>query len=350
MYGDHEGLGAEMHDQTSAGRDREMDVGANAYDAPSDPSTTTEYTGTDYPTGPGTGTTDYTGTGTDYAASSTYASSTYAAGSATGTAGSATGTTGSTTGGAATGGGDSGGVKEKAATAATAGAQAASDGARDVAQTAKDEARQVAGEVSAQARRMADDVGSRLRDQAHQQHGTMVDRLRRASDDMREMADGRDGSPATSLVSNLAERASRFADQLESRGPEGVLTEVQEFARRRPGTFLLAAAAAGFVVGRVGKSIFTAPNNPLSGGDSDQGYRAAYGAGTADTPVGYRDAGVAGSSTDLSSTPSGTGTTGYATTDPTDLIHDDGGFEDPQPGAVPPASSMSGSVPEGGRS
>jgi cell division septum initiation protein DivIVA len=253
-----------MHDNTSAGPDREMDVGSTSY-APT--SRSGKATGTDDLT-PGYPTTDHTGT--------TYVS---AAGTAYDNGGS---------GGSSESGG---GVKEKAATAAKAGAQAASEGAKDVAQTAKEEARQVAGQVTHQARRVADDVREQVRGQARQQHGTMVSKLRQASDDMRQMSADRDQSPATSLVSNLAERTNRFADHLETRGPEGVLTDVQEFARRRPGAFLLAAAAAGFVVGRLGKAVFTAPNSPLSSGDGDRGdgdYRSAYDAGTTDTYAGFR--------------------------------------------------------------
>ena len=35
-----------------------------------------------------------------------------------------------------------------------------------------------------------------------------------------------------------------------------VMRELQEFARRRPGTFIVAAVAAGFVVGRLGKGFW----------------------------------------------------------------------------------------------
>jgi hypothetical protein len=165
--------------------------------------------------------------------------------------------------------GQGNGPASTAATAARAGTQAASETARDVSQTAKEEARNVASEVSTQARRVADDVRWQVRDKAQQGHGTLVNQLRRTADELRDMSSARDDSPARTLVANLAERTSRFAEQLDSRGPDGVLAEVKEFARRRPGTFLIAAAAAGFVMGRVGKSVFSAPNGPLSRGSSD---------------------------------------------------------------------------------
>ena len=282
-----------MYDQTSAGRDREMDVGTpyeSSYEPTPRSTTATSETDT------GVAYTDPQYSGTEYVGAAYQESD------------------------------DSGGngVKEKAATAARTGAQAASEGARDVAQTAKEEARNVAGEVTTQARRVASDVGEQLRGQARQQHGTMVQKLRQASDDMRQMADGRDSSPATSLVSNLAERTNRFAEHLETRGPEGVLTDVQEFARRRPGTFLLAAAAAGFVAGRLGKSVFTAPNSPLrsdSNGSSD--YREAYAAGAADTATGY----LPDPATTTAAEP---------------LIRDEGGWDDPRTDVVPGTETGTG--------
>jgi hypothetical protein len=54
----------------------------------------------------------------------------------------------------------------------------------------------------------------------------------------------------------LAARSRSFASYLDQHGPEHVLQELQDFARRRPGTFLVAAVAAGFVVGRLGKGLW----------------------------------------------------------------------------------------------
>jgi hypothetical protein len=59
-------------------------------------------------------------------------------------------------------------------------------------------------------------------------------------------------------VSDLGQRGRRVADYLADRGPEGLLSEVTEFARRRPMAFLASAVAAGFLVGRMGKGIWKA--------------------------------------------------------------------------------------------
>ncbi|HEY3010458.1 MAG TPA: hypothetical protein VGJ63_20675 [Micromonosporaceae bacterium] len=126
--------------------------------------------------------------------------------------------------------------------------------------------RAVAGEVSTQASRVVSDARRHLRGVAGEQQTAAVKRLRQAADELREMTQGRSDSPARTMVAGLAERGRRIADHMESRGPDGLVDDVQAFARRRPGTFLLAALGAGIVVGRLGRSVLTAPNGPGSGG------------------------------------------------------------------------------------
>ena len=46
-----------------------------------------------------------------------------------------------------------------------------------------------------------------------------------------------------------------MASWLENRDPGSLLEEVKSFARQRPGTFLLAAAGAGLLAGRLGRSL-----------------------------------------------------------------------------------------------
>jgi len=82
--------------------------------------------------------------------------------------------------------------------------------------------------------------------------------VRRFADELDQMAGERGDSPASKVVSQVSQGGRRVADYLAEHGPEGLLEGVQDFARRRPGTFLLAAATAGFVVGRLGKGVFSA--------------------------------------------------------------------------------------------
>jgi hypothetical protein len=148
--------------------------------------------------------------------------------------------------------------------AASQTAGAAAEAAGNVAGTAKEQARQVTSEVSSQARSVAADVRDRVGEQARTQNDRLADGIRRMADELDQMTADRDDSPARAVVSRVADSGRQLADYLAERGPEGVLSEAQDFARRRPGTFLLSAAVAGFVVGRVGKGV-------LAGGGSSAG-------------------------------------------------------------------------------
>jgi len=136
--------------------------------------------------------------------------------------------------------------------------EAAGQAAQNVAQTAREQGRQVTGEVAAQTRSLAADVRDSVTNQAHAQNDRLAETIRRLADELDEMAYDRKDSPARTVVSRVAQSSRQLADHLAHRGPEGVLADVQDFARRRPGAFLLSAAVAGFVVGRVGKGVMSA--------------------------------------------------------------------------------------------
>jgi len=145
-----------------------------------------------------------------------------------------------------------GGAKQKAAAAL----DTAGSAVRDTAGTAKEQAGQVAGEAKAQARNLLSDVRDRVGTEARSQNDRLAEGVRRFADELDEIAGARGDSPASTVVSQVSQGGRRVADYLAEHGPEGVLQGVQDFARRKPGTFLLAAAAAGFVVGRLGKGVW----------------------------------------------------------------------------------------------
>ena len=151
-------------------------------------------------------------------------------------------------------------VKEKARQAGSA----AKDGAQEVAGTVKEQGREVTREARNQVRSVAADLRGSVSGQARTQNQRVADGLRQMSDQFGEMGPG-DGSPAGQIVRRLGEGGRRAADYLEDRGPEGLLDDVQEFARRKPGTFLLIAAAAGFAVGRLGRAAFAVSKDEKSG-------------------------------------------------------------------------------------
>ena len=71
---------------------------------------------------------------------------------------------------------------------------------------------------------------------------------------------------ATDLVRQAAERSSAVASWLDGRDPGSLLTEVKSFARQRPGTFLLLAAGAGVLAGRLSRSLSAgAPETTAAG-------------------------------------------------------------------------------------
>ena len=151
--------------------------------------------------------------------------------------------------------GTSGGsVSERASAAAQTATETAKDEARSVALTARDEAGAVVDEAKSQISRLAGEVREQVRSQATTQHERLVEQLRRGADELSDMSRGGD-SPVRGLVGEVADRTRRAADYMAYRGPDGVLADVQDFARRRPVVFLAAAAAAGFVAGRLGKGI-----------------------------------------------------------------------------------------------
>ncbi|WP_258049579.1 hypothetical protein [Streptomyces finlayi] len=120
--------------------------------------------------------------------------------------------------------------------------------------TAKEQAAGVAGEASAKAQDLVGQLRDQLQDQARSQTQNMARNVRRLSDELSDMSENaEDGSAAAAAVKNLADRGRRVATHLESKGPEGLVGDLQEFARRRPGAFLAGAALAGFAAARLGK-------------------------------------------------------------------------------------------------
>ncbi|WP_328469996.1 hypothetical protein OHA21_03350 [Actinoplanes sp. NBC_00393] len=157
--------------------------------------------------------------------------------------------------------------------------ESAGQAASDVKDTAKEQVQRVGAEARDQARTVASEVRGKLGDQARNQNQRLVGGIRQAADQLDEMRGERQDSPAAAVVSRVAEGGRQFADYLDRHGPDGVLREVEDFARRRPGAFLATALAAGFVVGRLGKSIAKADDtagkpdtDTFSSGATTSGY------------------------------------------------------------------------------
>lgn len=136
-------------------------------------------------------------------------------------------------------------------------AQDAMQSGKQTADTAKQQAGQVAGEARDQARMLLDQTRDQLTEQGSVQQQRAAGGLRSLADELSGMTSGAAAQQgiATDLARQASDRARAAADWLEGREPAEILGEVRRFARRRPGTFLLGAAAAGFLGGRLTRGI-----------------------------------------------------------------------------------------------
>ncbi|MEV0288704.1 MULTISPECIES: hypothetical protein [unclassified Kribbella] len=133
--------------------------------------------------------------------------------------------------------------------------ETSTEAARQVAGTVKDKASEVKSGLGHEARRMAGQTRDELVQQTSQQKERATQSLRSIGDELRGMAEhGQSG-----LGAQLAQRGAEFTDQaaefLQNHEPGDLLEQVRGYARRKPGTFLLAAAAAGIVAGRLTRAL-----------------------------------------------------------------------------------------------
>lgn len=267
-------------------------------------------------------------------------------------------------------GGAAAGVKQRASEAASH----AGDAGREVAQDAKEKARDVAHEATDRARGLVGQTRTELSDQARTQQERLAGGLRSLGDELRQMADGtEDPGYATDLVRRAGDATGQVAQWFEDREPASVLHEVESFARRRPGTFLLLAAGAGLLVGRLVRGMKDAPD---TGSDraQDGGTGSTSGSTTSATrgahaaPLGTTTGSTGGSTTATTTGTTGTtgvpGTTGGAGTGAPDIgtagaypgLANDRLAHDPDvptsaegvPPTYPPTTPGSGARPGGG--
>jgi hypothetical protein len=143
----------------------------------------------------------------------------------------------------------------------------------DIAGTAKEQVSAVASTTQNQVRDLTGQAKDQLRTQADEQTRRLAQNLRQMSEQLKEMAtNSSSAGPARDLAHQAASHGLRTADFLESRGPAGVVGEMQRFARRRPGLFLLSAAVAGVAMGRMTRAAKAASGSAdvRSGPDDDR--------------------------------------------------------------------------------
>ena len=75
---------------------------------------------------------------------------------------------------------------------------------------------------------------------------------------------GGQSGPATELAQQAAERVRHAASWLDEREPGDLVGEVRRLGRQHPGTFLLGAALAGVLVGRLTRGAVQAASSTSS--------------------------------------------------------------------------------------
>ena len=149
-------------------------------------------------------------------------------------------------------------------------AQSAAD---DVAGTAKHEAHAVQDEAMDQAKSLASSVQEEANAQASTQQQRLAEQSRTVTDDLQRIRRGErpESDMVLRAVSTVADRAEAFTHQLETKEPRELLSDVRRFASRRPGAFLLIAAGAGLIAGRLTRGMRDAESDQQSSSQSRSG-------------------------------------------------------------------------------
>jgi hypothetical protein len=135
--------------------------------------------------------------------------------------------------------------------------QEATREARAVASTVGEESSLVLQEAALHARDLAEDAKHQLRRQAENQTHQLGGALGQLGERVHALAEGRpdEAGPVGQYADRIAEQVDELAGRVDELGFEGMIDEVQRFARRRPGAFLAGAALAGFAVSRLGRGV-----------------------------------------------------------------------------------------------
>ncbi len=160
--------------------------------------------------------------------------------------------------------------KETASVAAEAASQTAAtaaEGTKQVATAAAEQVTEVTRQATDQARELVGQARSQLHEQASSQTERAASGLADVGRQIRALSDGRpdEAGMAGDAARQLADKVEEFADRIQQRGFDGAVQDLTNFARRRPGAFLLSAAATGFVVGRLGRGAQAAKATESSG-------------------------------------------------------------------------------------
>ncbi|MDQ4038388.1 MAG: hypothetical protein M3313_08575 [Actinomycetota bacterium] len=132
----------------------------------------------------------------------------------------------------------------------------AAQAGQQVAGVAKEQVANVAQQTKYETKNLMGQTRSELSSQAGTQQQRVAGGMRSLGSELQSMASNSDSDgPAASIARQAADRINSAAGWLEDRDPGQVMTEVQRFARQRPGAFLAIAAVAGLAVGRLTRGL-----------------------------------------------------------------------------------------------
>lgn len=127
---------------------------------------------------------------------------------------------------------------------------------KHVADVAREQASGVAAEAGRQGRDLLRQVQDQLEEQAAHGQQRVAKQLVSLGDELHSMADNSGhGGPVADLAQQAGTRIRETGHWLDARQPGQVVGEMQSFARRRPALFLVMAAGAGLVAGRITRGL-----------------------------------------------------------------------------------------------
>jgi len=133
----------------------------------------------------------------------------------------------------------------------------------DVVGTTREQVATVAADARDQVRDLTDQVRGQLSEQAGRGAAQAAQAVQVVAEELRQMAAHSNAHGAASQAAHaLSERAEMVAGYLQGRDPVVLVSDLRGAAARRPGSFLLGAALAGVLTGRLVKGTTAAAGHP----------------------------------------------------------------------------------------
>jgi hypothetical protein len=163
--------------------------------------------------------------------------------------------------------------------------------AQDVAQVAKEQTQAVVSDAREQAQALLHQSRDQLSDHATTQRDRAVETLRSLAGELDEMASqSTESGLGAQLAREGGQRAQQVADFLAHREPGQLLDDLRDLGRRRPGAFLMGAAVAGVLVGRISRGAMSAKKAGSSSSARSSSTTGSFPtSGTPGTPTSVND-------------------------------------------------------------